>query len=91
MVLQVVLEALGIDHVAETVVGSEMIRGVSGGEKRRLTLAKELASGHPIIVVSLELFWAPRLYVAARCIVSGLREHVSEKGGKMCARLLLQS
>ena len=32
-----VLKVLGIDGVADTVVGDGMLRGVSGGQKRRVT------------------------------------------------------
>lgn len=35
-----VLQKLGIDHVANTVVGDENLRGVSGGQKRRVTCAE---------------------------------------------------
>lgn len=38
-----VLGALGIAHTAETVVGDALVRGVSGGERRRVSLAEVLA------------------------------------------------
>lgn len=31
------LTNLGLDHVADTVVGDENLRGISGGQKRRVT------------------------------------------------------
>mmetsp|Transcript_2365 Transcript_2365/g.3498 ORF Transcript_2365/g.3498 Transcript_2365/m.3498 type:complete len:1027 (-) Transcript_2365:2652-5732(-) len=34
------LESLGLDHVADTVVGDENLRGVSGGQKRRVTVGE---------------------------------------------------
>jgi len=34
------LEILGLDHVADTVVGDENLRGVSGGQKRRVTVGE---------------------------------------------------
>jgi ABC-type multidrug transport system ATPase subunit/ABC-type multidrug transport system permease subunit len=36
------IEELGLIHCANTRVGSEMVRGVSGGELRRLSIAQEL-------------------------------------------------
>lgn len=32
-----VLKVLGLDVCADTLVGSDMVRGVSGGQKRRVT------------------------------------------------------
>ncbi|EED88176.1 ABC transporter protein, partial [Thalassiosira pseudonana CCMP1335] len=37
-----VLEALGLSHVKNTVVGDENLRGVSGGQKRRVTVGEML-------------------------------------------------
>ena len=37
-----ILSTLRLESAADTVVGNEFIRGVSGGEKRRLTLAEML-------------------------------------------------
>ncbi|OJD40622.1 abc transporter pmr5 [Diplodia corticola] len=42
------LAALGIGHVAGTVVGDSYVRGVSGGERRRVSLAEALA-GNPAV------------------------------------------
>ena len=35
-----VLRVLGIAHTKDTPVGSSMLRGVSGGERKRVTLAE---------------------------------------------------
>eukprot|EP00596_Hydrurales_sp_CCMP1899_P009770 CAMPEP_0119035166 /NCGR_PEP_ID=MMETSP1177-20130426/2120_1 /TAXON_ID=2985 /ORGANISM="Ochromonas sp, Strain CCMP1899" /LENGTH=1167 /DNA_ID=CAMNT_0006993119 /DNA_START=471 /DNA_END=3971 /DNA_ORIENTATION=+ len=43
-----VLKVLGIDHVKDTIVGDAMIRGVSGGQKRRVTSGEMLVSPKPI-------------------------------------------
>lgn len=40
--VQYVMEALGLDHVADTVVGDENLRGISGGQKRRVTVGEML-------------------------------------------------
>jgi len=42
--VDVVLDVLGISHVAETVVGGELLRGVSGGERKRVSIGVELVS-----------------------------------------------
>ncbi|KAI0799933.1 putative ABC multidrug transporter [Xylaria sp. FL0064] len=41
---EVILDSLGISHTMETVVGDEFIRGVSGGERKRLSLAEVMAT-----------------------------------------------
>ena len=38
--LRAVLKTLGIDHVRETIVGNAQIRGLSGGQRRRVTIAE---------------------------------------------------
>lgn len=39
----------GIAHVKDTVVGDAFVRGVSGGERKRVSLAETLASGASVI------------------------------------------
>ena len=47
-----VLEELGLRHVADSQVGgSGRIRGVSGGERRRVTIGMELVTDPDIIVL----------------------------------------
>mmetsp|Transcript_76869 Transcript_76869/g.168008 ORF Transcript_76869/g.168008 Transcript_76869/m.168008 type:complete len:617 (-) Transcript_76869:679-2529(-) len=43
--LDLVLSALGLSHVKDTIVGGAHSRGVSGGQKRRVTLARGLVAG----------------------------------------------
>lgn len=38
------LSDLGIDHTADTIVGDDFIRGVSGGERKRVSLAEVLST-----------------------------------------------
>jgi ABC-type multidrug transport system ATPase subunit len=40
-----ILDSLGIGHTVKTKVGNEFIRGVSGGERKRVSLA-EMMAGH---------------------------------------------
>lgn len=44
-----VLEDLGISHIAESPIGTELSRGISGGERRRLAIATELVTDPAIL------------------------------------------
>ncbi len=44
-----ILESLGIGHTTKTKIGNEFIRGVSGGERKRVSLA-EMMAGHVSIL-----------------------------------------
>ena len=39
------MKMLGLDHVADTVVGDENLRGISGGQKRRVTVGEMMLDG----------------------------------------------
>ncbi|KAI0096799.1 putative ABC multidrug transporter [Nemania sp. FL0031] len=41
---EAILKSLGISHTSETAVGDEFIRGVSGGERKRVSLAEVMAT-----------------------------------------------
>ncbi|KAK7415703.1 hypothetical protein QQX98_005738 [Neonectria punicea] len=43
-----ILDSLGIGHTKKTKVGNEFIRGVSGGERKRVSLAEVMASQSPL-------------------------------------------
>jgi ABC-type multidrug transport system ATPase subunit len=43
-----ILKALGIHHTHDTVVGNEYLRGVSGGERKRISIAECLAAQGPV-------------------------------------------
>ncbi|KAL9185143.1 LOW QUALITY PROTEIN: hypothetical protein ACHAXT_002920 [Thalassiosira profunda] len=43
------LEGLGLSHVKDTFVGNEQIRGVSGGQRRRVTLGEMLVFDTPLL------------------------------------------
>ncbi|KAH8703108.1 putative ABC multidrug transporter [Talaromyces proteolyticus] len=43
-----ILESLGIPHTKKTLVGNEYIRGVSGGERKRVSLAEVMAGQSPV-------------------------------------------
>jgi ABC-type multidrug transport system ATPase subunit len=46
-----VLDDFGLTRVADTIVGNALLRGVSGGEKRRVTLAAQLITFPPIVLL----------------------------------------
>ncbi|KAJ5537442.1 hypothetical protein N7513_010628 [Penicillium frequentans] len=43
-----ILDSLGIGHTKKTLVGNEFIRGVSGGERKRVSLAELMAGQSPV-------------------------------------------
>ncbi|KAJ6075741.1 hypothetical protein N7499_007722 [Penicillium canescens] len=43
-----ILDSLGIGHTKKTMVGNEFIRGVSGGERKRVSLAEVMAGQSPV-------------------------------------------
>jgi len=47
--IDTVLSNLGLTHVANTKIGDHTVRGISGGQKRRVTLAKSLMTFASII------------------------------------------
>eukprot|EP00667_Euglena_gracilis_P008778 EG_transcript_8893 len=48
---EIVLSLLGIRHVGDTVVGNEMLRGISGGQRKRLTTAEIMATQTPVMLM----------------------------------------
>ena len=44
-----VLKELKISHIADSFIGTEMTRGISGGEKKRVAIASELITD-PLIL-----------------------------------------
>ena len=49
--VEVVLDILGLRHTADTVVGGELLRGVSGGERKRVSIGVELVKGPGILLL----------------------------------------
>ncbi|KAK7242112.1 ABC transporter [Aureococcus anophagefferens] len=44
-----IMKVFGIDHVADTIVGDALRRGVSGGQRRRVTVAEMVMGAHRLI------------------------------------------
>ena len=47
------LKFLGLLHVKDNIVGNAMIRGISGGERRRLSFGVEMVVGHSVLLADL--------------------------------------
>ena len=47
-VADVVMAVFGLSHVVDTKVGNDYIRGVSGGERKRVSIAEAALSGSPL-------------------------------------------
>ncbi|KAM0418528.1 hypothetical protein ACHAPD_004888 [Fusarium lateritium] len=43
-----ILESLGIGHTKNTIVGNEYVRGVSGGERKRVSVAEVMSTQAPV-------------------------------------------
>ena len=46
-----IMTMLGIGDCANTVVGDEMVRGISGGQKKRVTIAEMIIGNRPVILL----------------------------------------
>lgn len=44
---QVVMAAFGLSHTYNTKVGNDFVRGVSGGERKRVSIAEMMLAGSP--------------------------------------------
>ena len=44
----VVMTIFGLSHTRNTKVGNDFIRGVSGGERKRVSIAEMMLAGSPI-------------------------------------------
>jgi ABC-type multidrug transport system ATPase subunit len=51
--VKLILKILNLSHVANTIVGDNITRGISGGEKRRVSVACEAVAGHSALIADL--------------------------------------
>ncbi|KAL3229770.1 putative ABC transporter ATP-binding protein/permease [Nakaseomyces bracarensis] len=45
------ISILGLKHCENTIIGNEFVKGISGGEKRRVTMGIQLLSDRPILLL----------------------------------------
>ncbi|KAG8903628.1 hypothetical protein FRB99_002933 [Tulasnella sp. 403] len=73
-----VLQMLGLNECADNLVGGELLKGISGGEKRRLSLAVEMISDPAVLVVDeptsgLDALTAHNVMLALKAIAASGR------------------
>lgn len=67
--IDAVLAQMGLTHVADTIVGDAKVRGISGGERKRLSIAVELIDS-PAIVFLDEVRTILQHYAVRKPLVS---------------------
>ncbi|KAG8528240.1 uncharacterized protein KY384_007157 [Bacidia gigantensis] len=49
IIVDALMKMFGISHTAKTLVGNEMVRGISGGERKRVSIAETLATKSTVV------------------------------------------
>ncbi|KAM9956063.1 hypothetical protein ACTFIW_005917 [Dictyostelium discoideum] len=49
--VDLVLDQLGLSHTSNTIIGNQFFRGISGGQKRRVTIANEFTKRSPNLIL----------------------------------------
>ena len=49
IITDALMKMFGISHTAKTLVGNEMVRGISGGERKRVSIAETLATKSTVV------------------------------------------
>ena len=49
VIIDALLKMFGISHTAKTLVGNEMVHGISGGERKRVSIAETLATKSTVV------------------------------------------
>ncbi|GAM21919.1 hypothetical protein SAMD00019534_050940 [Acytostelium subglobosum LB1] len=49
--VEILLRTMGLDHVKNTLVGDNLVRGVSGGQKKRVTISTSIIKGADLILM----------------------------------------
>lgn len=57
-----ILKIFGLDGAANTIIGDNLIRGVSGGEKKRVTLAEMMMGNHRVLLLGVFVFVCARAF-----------------------------
>ncbi|KAG2431027.1 hypothetical protein HYH02_013459 [Chlamydomonas schloesseri] len=76
--VEMVVEGLGLDRCRDTIIGSHMMRGVSGGERKRVSIGHELLINPSMLLLDeptsgLDSTTALRLMHTLRTLASGGR------------------
>ncbi|KAE9350728.1 ABC transporter G family member 36 [Phytophthora rubi] len=83
---QITLELLGLQHCADTIIGGHLLRGVSGGERKRVTTGEMLVGFK--LALFLDSITTGLDSAAAFDIVSSLRGRARSFGQTVVAALL---
>eukprot|EP00198_Chlamydomonas_reinhardtii_P001397 XP_001690733.1 predicted protein [Chlamydomonas reinhardtii] len=80
--VEMVVEGLGLERCRDTIIGSHMMRGVSGGERKRVSIGHELLINPSILLLDeptsgLDSTTALRLMHTLRTLASGGRTIVT--------------
>ncbi|KAK5578429.1 hypothetical protein RB653_008100 [Dictyostelium firmibasis] len=49
--VDLVMDQLGLSHTSNTIIGNQFFRGISGGQKRRVTIANEFTKSSPNLIL----------------------------------------
>jgi len=82
-----VIQLLNLDGCKDTIIGNDLIRGVSGGEKKRVTIAEALVKNAQVLCMD-EISTGLDAAVTYN-IIAGLKQW-SQKTGGTCIAALLQ-
>ena len=64
-IARVVMAVFGLSHTYNTKVGNDFIRGVSGGERKRVSIAEMMVAGSPICAWDNRYAMYFRLFLAS--------------------------
>lgn len=78
MAAEKVMVELGLEKCSETIVGNAYVRGVSGGERRRVSIGKEVLVDPSVMVLDEPTSGLDA--TAAQRVVKGLGREAKEKG-----------
>jgi ABC-type multidrug transport system ATPase subunit len=52
--VEILMEMMGLDHCADTIIGNDMIRGVSGGQRRRVSVGEQVITNARLLLLDGE-------------------------------------
>ena len=73
----ILLQLLGLDICADTLVGDEMIRGISGGQKKRVALAQVLIAEPDLLILDEPTNGLDPMGIAE---IRGLTKKIADQG-----------